>query len=177
FKTTERRAIKVSPGDRMAVGAISIDVGTLSETVTVSGEAPLIQAASGERSFTVAKESVDNLPVSGRNYASFAALTPGVIGLQRMGGGNPNFELDGVPVVDTGYTPNGTGGQGLTLNPDAIEEVKVLTSAFQAEYGRTNGLQIIGVTKSGSNQFRGSFYDLDRNSTWNSNTWANVRNG
>ena len=72
-----------------------------------------------------------------------------------------------------------TGGnqQGLQVNPDAIAEVKVIATAYQAEYGRTSGLQISGVTKSGSNQFRGSVFDLERRTAWNSNSWANVRNG
>ena len=60
---------------------------------------------------------------------------------------------------------------------DAIAEVRVLSSAYQAEYGRSSGLQISGVTKSGTNQFHGSFYDIERNSKWNSNSWANVQNG
>src|SRR4029077_433501 len=122
------------------------------------------------------------LPNSGRNFASFAALIPGVVStvatagtnttVTRLGGGTTNYLLDGVANVDPGGN-----GQGIQLNMDAISEVKVLSSAYQAEYGRSNGLQISGVTKGGSNQVHGSFYDLERNSKWNSNTWANVQNG
>ena len=60
---------------------------------------------------------------------------------------------------------------------DAIAEVKVLSSAYQAEYGRSSGLQISGVTKSGTNQFHGSFFDIERNGTWNANSWSNEQNG
>ncbi len=63
------------------------------------------------------------------------------------------------------------------MNYDSIAEVKVISSAYQAEYGRTSGIQIAGVTKSGTNQFRGSTYDIERRTVWNSNTWANARNG
>ena len=63
------------------------------------------------------------------------------------------------------------------MNVEAIAEVKVLTQGYQAEYGRSSGLQISAVTKSGTNQFRGSVYDIERNSDWNSNSWANVENG
>jgi hypothetical protein len=80
--------------------------------------------------------------------------------------------MDGVSVMDTG-----NNGQLLNLNPDAIAEVKVLTSGYQAEYGRSSGLQITAVTKSGSNRFSGSVYDVKRNSDWNANSWANVQNG
>src|SRR5437764_431326 len=77
FRTTERKGVHVSPGDRVAVGAMTIEVGTLAETVLVTGDAPLIQAQTGDRSFVVAKESVENLPVSSRNVPSFAPRSAG----------------------------------------------------------------------------------------------------
>ena len=181
FKTLERKGVAVSPGDRVVVGTMTIEVGTLAETVLVSGEAPLIQVQTGERSFTVASVAVVELPVSGRNFALYATLAPGVVGTTsstgtvtsaRLGGGSTNYLLDGVATIDTGGN-----GQGIALNPDAIAEVKVLTNAYQAEYGRANGLQISGVTKSGTNRFTGSLFDIRRNADWNSNSWANVRNG
>ena len=63
------------------------------------------------------------------------------------------------------------------MNVESIAEVKVLTSGYQAEYGRSSGLQITAVTKSGTNRFRGSLYDVERNSDWNSNSKANKLNG
>ena len=166
----------MSPGDRVAVGTLPIEVGTLSETVLVSGDAPMLQAQTGERSYTVTKESIQSLPVTGRNFASFATLTPGVIaagtGAVRADGARTNYLLDGISSVDTGGNQ-----QGLQINPDAIAEVKVIATAYQAEYGRTSGIQISGVTKSGTNQFKGSFYDLERRTSWNANTWANAQNG
>ncbi len=80
--------------------------------------------------------------------------------------------MDGVSTMDTG-----NNGQLLQMNPEAIAEVKVLTAGYQAEYGRSSGLQITAVTKSGSNRFRGSAYDVMRNSDWNSNSWVNKING
>ena len=76
--------------------------------------------------------------------------------------------MDGVSTMDTG-----NNGQLLQMNVEAIAEVKVLTSGYQAEYGRSSGLQITAVTKSGTNRFRGSLYDVERNSDWNANSWAN----
>ena len=182
FKALERPNVAVSPGDRLAVGTLTIDVGTLAETVTVTGEAPMIQAQSGERSFTVTTEAVANLPVANRNFAGLAALTPGVIaqtgtaiagGVQRLGGGGQNnIMMDGVSTMDTG-----NNGQMLQINVEAIAEVKVLTQGYQAEYGRSSGLQISAVTKGGTNQFRAAIYDIERNSDWNANSWANVENG
>ncbi len=132
FKTTERKGVAISLGERVAVGTVTIQVGTLAETVLVTGEAPIIQAQTGERSFTVAKEAVENLPVTTRYFGQFAALAPGVVvtgnnRFARIDGARTNYMLDGISSVNTG------GNQpGLELNADAIAEVKVVTSAYQA---------------------------------------------
>jgi Carboxypeptidase regulatory-like domain len=179
FKALERRGVPVSPGDRVSLGTLTIELGALSETVIVSGEAPMIQARSGERSFTVTTEAVQNLPVANRNYASLTSLAPGVAGtspagtLMRLGTvGQNSYQLDGVSTMEAG-----SNGQQLQLNVEAISEVNIVTQGYAAEYGRSSGLHISAVTKSGSNQLRGSVYDIRRDSDWNANTWANVRNG
>ena len=76
-----RPGVAVSGGDRISVGALTLSVGGTSETVTVKSEAPLIQSQSGERSFRVTTAEVENLPIgTGRNFATFTSLTPGVVG-------------------------------------------------------------------------------------------------
>ena len=80
--------------------------------------------------------------------------------------------MDGVSAMDTG-----NNGQMINMNIESIGEVKVLTQGYQAEYGRSSGLQITAVTKSGTNQFRGSLYDVQTDSDWNSNTWVRDKNG
>ena len=174
FSSVVRPGVAVSGGDRISVGALTLSVGGTSETVTVKSEAPLIQSQSGERSFSVTTAEVENLPISARNFAAFTALTPGVVGTTTRlgGGGQNNIMMDGVSTMDTG-----NNGQLLQMNPEAISEVKVLTAGYQAEYGRSSGLQITAVTKSGTNRFRGSVYDVMRNSDWNSNSWVNKING
>jgi hypothetical protein len=177
FKTIERSGISVSPGDRVALATLTIEVGGLEETVTVAGESPLIQSRTGERSFTVSTDSVQNLPISNRSFTSLTSLAPGVDvsgnNPGRLGGGGSNNTLmDGVSTVDTGNNQ-----PVLFLNLEAIAEVKVLTSGYQAEYGKASGIQITAVTKSGTNHFRGSVYDVRRDSDWNSNSWANIKNG
>jgi hypothetical protein len=178
FKTLERPGIVVSPGDRVLVPALTIEVGALTETLTVQAEAPVIQASTGERSFSVDTEAVTNLPLANRNFATLASLAPGVSGTTRVGdrsstgGGNSNFMIDGVSTMDTGSNRLLTA-----VNVESIAEVKVLTSGYQAEYGRSSGLQITAVTKSGTNRFRGSVYDVERNSDWNANSRENILNG
>jgi hypothetical protein len=187
FRTLRREGVNVSPGDRVVVPGLTLSVGGLNETVTVGGDAPLIQAASGERSFTVATESVQNLPFANRNFAAVASLVPGVGGgaiggmsgvaaaggVSRVGGGGQNnIMMDGLSTMDTG-----NNGQNIQINTEGIAEVKVLTQGYQAEYGRSSGLQITAVTKSGTNQFRGSAYTYERRSDWNANSWVNFKNG
>jgi hypothetical protein len=173
FKTVERPDIIVSPGDRVQISTLTIAVGALTDTVTVVAESPIIQASSGERSYTVNTESVANLPLSDRNFATLASLAPGVDGTSRIGGGGAtNFMMDGVGTMDTG-----SNRLLMAVNVESIAEVKVLASGYQAEYGRSSGLQITAVTKSGTNRFRGSAYDVEKNSKWNKNSKVNILNG
>src|SRR4029450_1148435 len=111
--------------------------------------------------------------------ATLPACTRGVVqtgasaGGTRLGGaGQNNIIMDGISAMDTG-----NNGQMLNMNGDAIGEGEILTQGYQAEYGRSSGLQITAVTKSGSNRFRGSAYDIQTNSDWDSNSWVNIQNG
>jgi hypothetical protein len=182
FKRLDRQGIAISAGSRVTIPVLVIELGALNETVVVTGEAPMIQAQSGERSFTIDTSDVANLPVVNRGFREFVNLMPGVnpaggggTGQQGRlgGGGQDNIVMDGISIMDTGN--NGLMG-GLNIPSDMVAEVKVLTSGYQAEYGRSSGLQISAITKSGTNQFRGSIYDVERNSKWNANSWANLRN-
>jgi hypothetical protein len=173
FKILKRSNVVVSPGSRVAIEGLVLEVGGASEVVDVKGEAPIIQANSGERSFTVSTDSVENLPIANRSFTALASLAPGVTGTNRVGGGGGNnIMIDGVSAVDTG-----SNSILLQMNVESIAEVKVLTSGYQAEYGRSSGLQVTAVTKSGTNRFRGSVYDVERNSDWYANSKTNLLNG
>src|SRR5262249_55392300 len=78
FKTTERNGVQASPGDRVAVGSMILEVGDIAERVEVSAQAPLIQTQTGEASSVVSQKAVQNVPVSGTFFAQLVALTPGV---------------------------------------------------------------------------------------------------
>ena len=159
FKTLERPGVVVSPGDRALLQTLTIEVGALAETVTVQADTQIVQASSGERSFTIPDAAVENLPIANRGFASLASLAPGVssgTNPSRIGGGGQNnIMMDGISTMDTG-----NNGILLQMNVESIAEVKVLTSSYQAEYGRSSGLQITAVTKSGTNRFRGSVYGV-----------------
>src|SRR5262245_35083479 len=177
FKTFRRAGVNVSAGDRIGLGVLTIEVGGKAETVTVESELPLLQTQSAERSFTVATESVQNFPISNRSFVQLATMAPGVAGTgnnpARLGGGGQNnIMMDGVSTIDTG-----SNAVLLQMNVESIAEVRVLTSNYQAEFGRSSGLQITAVTKSGSNSFHGSVYSVMRNSKWNANNKTNILNG
>ncbi|HEV3217198.1 MAG TPA: carboxypeptidase-like regulatory domain-containing protein, partial [Vicinamibacterales bacterium] len=178
FKTLRRAGVEVSGGDRVAVPALILEIGGAAETVTVTAEAAMVQSQSGERSFAISTEQIENLPINRGNFTSLTAFTPGVIsggasaGGTRLGGASQNnIMMDGVSAMDTG-----NNGQMLNMNIESIGEVKILTQGYQAEYGRSSGLQITAVTKSGTNRFRGSVYDVMTNSDWNENSWVNQKN-
>ena len=132
--------------------------------------------ASARSSVTTAE--VTNLPIATRNFADLINLTPGVVNGNRAGdspstgGGANNFMMDGVSTMEPG-----SNRLMIAVNVESIAEVKVLTSSYQAEYGRSSGLQVTAVTKSGTNRFSGSLYDVERNSDWNANSKTNILNG
>ena len=150
----------------------------MAETVTVVGQSPLVQTQSGERSFAVSSKQIETLPFARNNFTSVTAFAPGVVltgasaGGTTGGAGQNNIMMDGISAMDTG-----NNGQMLNMNVDSIGEVKILTQGYQAEYGRSSGLQITAVTKGGTNQFRGSAYDIQTNSDWDENSWVNQKNG
>ena len=179
FSTLKRSGVAGQPrrARRRSARSCSRSAAT-TEVVDVKAEAPMIQASSGERSFTIETDAVTNLPIAGRAFTSLAALAPGVTGTSRIGdrsstgGGDTNVQMDGVSTMDTG-----SNRAIIDLNVESIAEVKVLVSSYQAEFGRSSGLQITAVTKSGTNRFRGSVYDVERNSDWNANSKTNILNG
>jgi hypothetical protein len=187
FKTLERTNLIVNANDRLSAGILALEVGAMTEEVTVSSRVSELQTTSGERSFTLENSALSNIANNGRQLFNFAVLVPGAVpqgnGGQEIGqvsgftinGQRPNsntMSIDGVANIDTGDN----GGNMATTNIDAVAEFKVLTNAYQAEYGRAVGAQLQVVTKSGSRDFHGSGYWYGRRSDWNANTWTNKRN-
>ena len=179
FKTSRRPGVVLTGGDRVGLPPLTLQVGGTTETVTVTAEAGLIQTQSGERSFAISTQQIDYLPINRGNFTSLVAFTPGVIeggasaGGTRLGGaGQNNIMIDGISAMDTG-----NNGQMLNMSIESIGEVKILTQGYQAEYGRSSGLQITAVTKGGTNQLHGSAYSVFTDSDWNQPTWVQKKNG
>jgi hypothetical protein len=187
FKSLEVPNLQVNAGDKRSLGVLTIEVGALEESVTVSAHSIELQAKSAERSFTIEGEAVQSIAVNGRNFFALAfnaagivntAAQPGALGAQSntmvangMRANQNNVQIDGITSMDTGSNQ----GPSVSLAIDAVQEIKVLTSNYQAEYGRSAGAQITAVTKSGGRDFRGSVFYLRRNDDMNANTWFNNR--
>jgi len=189
FKTLERTNVQVSANDKFSAGIITLEVGAISEEVSVTGRVTELQAQSGERSFTLESQAITNIASNGRQVFNFALLVPGVVSTDNNAGNergdaesfsvngqretSNNVTIDGVANIDTGNN----GGNMVTTNTEAIGEFKILTNSYQAEYGRAVGGQVQMVTKSGTQTFHGSGYWFGRRSDWNANTWTNLRAG
>ena len=186
FKTLERTTVVVNANDKLSAGMLTMQVGNLTEEVSVSSRVTEVQSTSGERAFTLESEALKNMGNNGRLLFGLATLAPGVLS-QNTGGSeigsvggitvngqrpnSNNITIDGVSNIDTGDN----GGNMATTNVDAVAEFKILTNAYQAEYGRAVGGQMQVVTKSGTQKFRGSGYWFGRRSDWDANTWLNNR--
>src|SRR5829696_8371621 len=151
FKTIEQSNVVLNAADRLSVGVITLELGAVSETVNVSTRVVEVQSRDATRNFAVDSAAIENLAVNGRDPLVLARLAPGIadiggVGMNVNGGrdNTTNYTVDGVSNLDTGN--NGVLG---SINLDAVEEFKILTNAYSAEYGRSSGAQLSLVTKSG----------------------------
>lgn len=179
FSRYESKGLIINVGQTLSI-EIPLKVASLTETVTVTGETPLIETTSSSVGGVVDLSRVENLPLNGRQFANLAATIPGVgLGYHsdptkstqyapQIGGGNGrnlNYQIDG------GDNNDDTVGGLLQLFPlEAIQEFNFVTSRYKAEYGRSNGGVMNIVTKSGTNNLQGSFFTLFRDSALNSRT-------
>ena len=183
FKTYEQQGLKLGATERVAMRTIALEVGQLSEQVTVQAEAALVQTTNAARSGLIDREKIDDIALKGRDFAGYLKLLPGVVdtsnreapGWGSMGGlsingrsGGFNFSYDGVTSKDTGSNSGNYSAPAL----DSIAEVRVQTSNFQAEYGRSSGATITVVTRSGSKDFRGSLAYYKRDDAFNGNEFS-----
>jgi hypothetical protein len=187
FKKAERKGIVLDTGQRLALGEMVLDIGNVSETVSVTAERAVVATQSADRSDLINSQQVDGLLNLGRNVTALVALVPGVVltrdsdALSRTSDFNVqgsrrtmnNVSIDGVPSTDVG------NGFALKLNvsQDAVAEVKVLVSNYQAEYGRMAGSNVHVVTKSGTREFHGLFGYLKRHEQFNANDFFRNQNG
>jgi hypothetical protein len=189
FKTYSRNGLVVSANERVAIGDIMLQVGDVTETISVSAEAAQVQTNSSEHSAALTTTQVQNLTARGRDVVSMLRTIPGVqyqADQDSVGGSygtsTPNIggtssganilAVDGVVSNDQG-SPN-VFSSVTTL--DAIGEVKVLLNSYQAEYAGNGGAVVQVVTRSGGKEFHGSGYWYIRNDALNANDFFSNRN-
>jgi Carboxypeptidase regulatory-like domain/TonB-dependent Receptor Plug Domain len=190
FKTLERQGIQLTANESFNAGAITLAVGAFSEVTTVTADPGVVQTASSEISTVLEATAIDSLIARGRDPMSFFRMMPGVAvagdGPVSLGGTNgsalPN--ISGLPSSLGGITLDGmatndadTNNQVSTIGVDAIEELKVISNSYQAEYGRAAGASMSIISKSGGRTFKGSYAYYVRNEALNANNFFNNRNG
>ena len=174
-----------------------LQVGSVSETVTVTAGAPMVNTESAAVSTVVDRQFAENLPLNGRSFQTLIELTPGVVltpsNLQDSGQfsvngqrANANYWMvDGVS-ANFGVSPLNAAGNGIggslgsfstlggtnsLVSVDALQEFRIQTSTYAPEFGRTPGGQISIITRSGTNQFHGTLFDYLRNDILDANDW------
>ena len=184
FKTFSQTGIVLEVGRNARIDAI-IEPGNVAESVSVVGDAPLVDTTSASLSRSVNQNEVLNLPLVNRDLYSLLNTTGGVTsndnsnslggpeqlttinGSQKAQIGSVNFQLDG------GNNTAGLRGTGNPApNPEAVQEFRVITNNFAAEYGRYPAGVIDVVTKSGTNQFHGAAFEFFRDEALNAKRWA-----
>lgn len=158
---------------------MSLSVGGIGETVQVVGAARLLESESSDRGTVISREQIVNLPLNGRAYADLALLSPGVrrssisnsrdasFNVNGLRSALNNFVLDGVDNNSYGTSNQGFSNQVVQVSPDAVEEFKVQTNNFSAEFGRAGGAVINATFRSGTNRFRGALWEFNRNTKLN----------
>jgi hypothetical protein len=176
---TQRSKVVLRTGDRIRVD-MKLEVGAISESVTVAGGAPLLQTDTSHVSSTLSLETVQNTPILGRNIMNLVQMQPGASegsALATLSGNRPddrrqtsavsvngNPENNNTNMVDgMDNTERVMGGMGIKPSIDAIQEVVTQINMYSAEYGRTEAGVINVITKSGGNQVHGSGFYFGRN--------------
>jgi len=186
FKKFVQKGISLDVNVMARVDA-SLDVGTMTEEIDVTAGAPLVNTENAQIGRTVENAEVTTLPIVGRNVYSLLKLIPGVestgnsivLGYPEQrtminggvdgGLGSVNYYMDGGTNM-TGLRNTGN----IAPNPDAVEEFRVVTNSYSAEYGRFAGGVVNIITRSGGNQFHGSLFEFFRNNDLNAHEWGSV---
>ncbi len=185
FKTYEVVGLEMLASEFHSAGNIVLQVGQPADSIVVTEAGAPVQLSSGERSDTITGSQLNDIAVKGRDFVSYLSTLTGIVdtntsrdamqrnalsGIHINGGRDTQTVLvvDGMPIIDAG-----NNGASQEPNMDAIAEVRVLASNYQAEYGRNGGGTVTVVSKTGTRKFHGSAYDYYRNEDLNANNFFN----
>src|SRR4051812_20907859 len=191
FKALALSNIEVGVDQRVRID-LKLEVGAMSESVSIRAEAPLVQTSSSELGTTVSNEQIEALPLNGRNFVNLTRTIPGVLrgipGANIDGAGSlawrasASFSANGQRPRDNNYMLDGVDNnetwlQTVVIFPsvDALDEFKMQTSTYSAEFGRSLGGVVNLQIKSGTNTPHGSGFEFMRNDALDANNFFNNR--
>jgi hypothetical protein len=189
FKAVVRQGVALTVGEAVALEFV-LEVGVLAEAVSVTGTTPAVNTRTGELSYLVDASAIEQLPLNGRNYTDLAFLQPGVTPYPYRDGGSvvahglgmavngqdPRanvYLLDGTLLNDMTNGPAGSAA-GTALGTETVQEFRVETNAYGAEFGRMSGGQVNVITKAGSNRLSGTAYEFHRNDALDARNYFDV---
>jgi hypothetical protein len=198
FKVVNVTGVTVNVQDHLEQN-FKLVVGSVSESITVEGGAPLVDTESATVSSVVDRQFADNLPLNGRSFQSLIQLTPGVVLTANNGVDTGQFSVNGQRAnanywmvdgvsANIGISATANAGSGIAgtlgstsvfggtnslVSMDALQEFRIQTSTYAPEFGRLPGGQISIVTRSGTNQVHGTAFDYLRNDALDANNWFN----
>jgi hypothetical protein len=195
FKRTSQSNVHLGVDQKVRTD-FKLELGQMTEVVTIQAETPLVQTGSSDLSVTVEGKTIESLPLNGRNFVSLTRTIPGVNRGVGPGGGNidgagslawrasASFSANGQRPRDNNYMLDGVDNnetwlQTVVVFPsvDALDEFKLQTSTYAAEFGRSMGGVVNLQIKSGSNSFHGSAFEFLRDDRFDANNWFNNRAG
>ena len=186
FQTEVRNGIGLTIG-REAIVDMKLQVGAVSQSVEVTGEAPLVQTTEATVSYLVADQTMRDLPLNNRDMSQLILLNPGVTetenpGSQAFNGYGRRLSISGARGEDNTYLMDGgmigdfrrhipAGPSGALLGVESTQEFQVLTNSYSAQYGRSLGGVFNSISKSGTNSFHGDVYEFLRNDKFDAKKW------
>jgi len=188
FKKMEKTGLNIIAAERVSAGEFQLPVGDVAEAVTVDASGTPVETTTADRSGLLTSSQIETLMARGRDFLSLLRVMPGVVpstdsdaigtrtaypNAQGMRISYPTVAIDGVSNNDLGSSQT----TPTPINMDAVGEVKVLMNNYQAEYGRTAGVQVLAVTRAGTNEYHGNAYYYKRNEEFNANNFFSNRAG
>ncbi|MGH9772800.1 MAG: carboxypeptidase regulatory-like domain-containing protein, partial [Candidatus Acidiferrales bacterium] len=183
FKTAVAANVRVVVDARQEVDLV-LQLGETSQKITVTGAAPLIETGTTSHGQVINEQQILQLPLNDRDPARLVLLSSGAVlsaenngdlasgaregafNINGLRSDYNNYVLDGLDNNEMGTSNQGYSYQVVQLSPDALQEFKVETNNFNAQYGRAGGAVITEVSKSGTNQFRGDLWEFNRNAAF-----------
>ena len=182
FTTFQTTGFELRVGQTLPLDII-LGVGALEETVTVSGQAPLVDLTSAEVGGTLDSQELTEMPLQNRSAFAAISLLPGIQFLPSASGGNDTIIANGQTAassnlnVDGGYnsdsTSGGAGGSQVKVAIESVQEFQVVSGQFDAEFGRSSGAVINAVTKRGTNQWSGAGFSYSTNTAMTARNFFN----